>query len=355
MARVLCAYSGVEFKVEHFPIYLDQRECYHPIFCLSQRKLIALSPKWAAGELTNIDSYLLFLALLNSTELVEFRSPAFLTEHTDSIVANNMTSLLRICSKINTVKHPELALPRFVLSVDTRDLSNVANWIEMWHSSYSEFADGYRTYSHSQRVLRREEALERLIKNPLKTPDSYAKTLADWAAIAGKFPTGTIPYDGQQVELADYWKMIIRKCARAESIFSIPEIDLRDLIDHCEEYIPAGDIYSFELFKLLRLGASRQASFLGLGDYIPSLYGKPNAPNNWVVLSEDTSVETANKLAMVAAAPEVEPRQDMYPNKLSYLKARANWDMAIRFKHKDIGASNNTSSNTSSNTGTIDI
>lgn len=326
MAKVLCAYSGIEFTVQHFPIYLDQRECYHPVFCVSQKKLISYAAKWASAELTSTDSYLLFLALLNSTELVEFRVPAFVTEHTNSIVANNMQSLLRIVSRMNMLKHPELALPRFVLSPDTKDLANVDNWIDMWHSAYAEFAEGYRTYTHTQQVLRRESALERLIKNPLKTPESYASTLAEWAAIAGRFPAGTVPYDGKQIALADYWKMIIKKCARAESIFSIPEVDLSDLIEHCEEYIPAGDIYSFELFKLLREGAKRQASFLGLGDFLPS--GRNVTVPQFHILDADTSVEDANKLAMIAAAPEIEPRADMYPNKLAYLKARANYDMA---------------------------
>lgn len=330
MAKILCSHSGIEFQVQHFPISLSSRECCHPIFCTSQRTLIGYANKWGSGELTTTDSYLLFCALLNSTELVEFRVPVLRTEHTDAIVATNMHPLLRIVSKINAIKHPALALPRFVISPDTKDLSNVSNWIEMWHAGYAEFASGYKTYTHTQVVLRREAALEKLIKNPTLKPESYAHTLSEWAAIAGSFPTGTVPFQGQQISLSDYWKLIIRKCARAESIFSIPEVDLEELLEHCEDNIPAGDIYSYELFSLLREGKKRQQGFLGLEDYAIKSSNSTNP--TFHILDPNTSVEHANKLAMVAAAPDVAPTPAQYPNKLAYLKAKANWDMAAKFK-----------------------
>mgnify|MGYP000735790344 CR=1 FL=1 len=56
MAKILCAYSGIEFSCEHFPITLHARESYHPIFNVPQKKLLSYLGKWAGNELTPTDN-----------------------------------------------------------------------------------------------------------------------------------------------------------------------------------------------------------------------------------------------------------------------------------------------------------
>jgi len=264
--RILCAYSGIEFKVEHFPAILNSREVCHPIFYLPQHKLISYIPKWHSGELTATDSYLLYLALLNSTELIEWRVPALKTDKTIAIVAHNMQSLVAIVSKINIIKHPAFVLPRFVISPETKTLENSSFWIDAWVNQYRDWSDGYKTRSYDEKLQRREEALERLINNSARTVESYATILADWAALAGSFPIGTQEVKGKQVPLSDYWKSIIKACASNESIFSIPKKDLEELVEYCEEEIPHGSIYAHTLMSFLRSGLKKQTNYLGLGD-----------------------------------------------------------------------------------------
>ena len=103
MAKILCAKSGIQFTVEHFPISFTQNECHHPIFDASLKKLWKYFPKWQAGELTDTDSLLLFLAYLNATERVEFRTHIWRTTHTNQLVASNMEHLYYVIGKISAI------------------------------------------------------------------------------------------------------------------------------------------------------------------------------------------------------------------------------------------------------------
>lgn len=324
--KVLCSISGIEFTVEHFPAYLTSREVAHPIFSLPQKKLISYLGKWASSELTPTDSYLLFLAILNSSNLVEFRVPAARNPNTDAIIAQNMEHLAKVVSKLNAVTSPAAVFPRYAIGPETKFLTNIKHWIENWNDSWQDFQDGYSRELNNRKLITREQALERLIKNPHLPVSTYASKIADWASVAGDFPEYlTIsPFTGLKVSMSDYWKDIIQKCTREESIFAVPQVDIQDLLDHCETNISIGTIYSNALFKVLRHAIERQRNFLGLGD-MDLTRGK------YQILSADDTTESANIKAMIDSAPDHEPTPESYPNKIAYLKAKLRWQMAKKY------------------------
>lgn len=322
--KVLCAISGIEFSCEHFPAELFSRETTHPIFHIKQKKLIGFISKWATGELTSTDSYLLFLALLNSSELIDWRVPVIRTSLTDSIVANNMESLVKVIGSINLVKNPTLVLPQFSVSKETKDLNNIHYWIEAWEDSLEEYRNAYKSTSDWKLIRNREATLERLIKTPERTIESYAGILADWAEIAGNFPRFEVTdYNNVKVSLSDYWKLIIRKCCKSESIFEVPRADIEELIEHCESNIPHGSIYSAKLMSLLRDGIKKQSGFLGFDLF--------NTKTEFTILDADTSVQDANKLALINSAPTEKPIEKDYPNKFAYIKAKLKYEMAQEY------------------------
>jgi len=324
--KILCSISGIEFTCEHFPAYLSAREIAHPIFSLPQKKLLSYLGKWSSSELTPTDSYLLFLSILNSSSLVEFRVPVTRTHLTDSLVAQNMEGLSKIVSRINAVTSPAAVFPRYVVSPDTKTLDNISAWIENWEEAWQDFQDGYAREYESRKLITREAALERLIKNPHLPVSAYASKIADWAAIAGNFPGYLItsPFSGLKISMSDYWKDIIQRCSREESIFAVPQVDIQDLLDHCETNISIGTIWSNSLFKVLRNAITKQRNFLGLGDMDLSR-------SKFRILSEDDTTETANIKAMIDSAPEHEPSLEQYPNKIAYLKAKLRWQMAKKY------------------------
>lgn len=328
--KILCSLSGIEFTCEHFPGTFHSREAHHPIFTLEQKKLLSYLGKWSQGGLTETDSYLLFLALLNSTELVNFRTAVYRTERTASIVANNIELLSRAIIKLNAVTNTSLVFPSYAITADTRTLDNINIWISNWLDEYTAWITNYkgtRDGTESRKLILRETALERLIKNPHKPVSSYASQIADWAAVAGSFPQYLItsPFSGMKIPMSDYWKNIISRCSRAESIFSVPRVDLEDLYEHCQLNIPPGSIYSNALFKVLKGAMEKQKNFLGLGD-------QDLSKTNYTLLKESTNVEDSNIKMMVDSAPKEAPRRDQYVKHFDYLRAKARWEVAIRYK-----------------------
>lgn len=305
--RILCKKSGIEFNCEHFPYYATASEIHHPIFDLPLPRLWKYHNKWQEGGLTKTDAFLYFLALLNATELVEFRCHVYQRPDTDRIVAVNMTNLYQIIGKIVTIKHPKFAVPRFVISPETRDLENVRYWIEAWEQAFEDFCNGLKDDDLRSRLQRKAEGLERLIKNPHLDPRRYARSLASWASEAGNFPDHT----------AEYWQEILIKCHTDMDIISIPEVDLDELIEHCEEHLDAGSIQGHMVFETLRAGMSTLKGFFSVG-----------SPTFQMLGAEDDSVGKTNLQMLIDSAPVEEPQKHQYPTEFQYLKAKMKWQLA---------------------------
>lgn len=325
--KILCAYSGVEFNVEHFPASLFSREASHPIFQLPQKRLISFLGKWSTNELTPTDSYLLFLAVLRSSDLVDFRVPAIRTARTDSIIAQNMEALIKTVFKLNTVINPSVHFPHFVISVETRNLDNVQYWIQNWREAYDDFVTGKGKDYDDRKLAHREAALERMIKSPYKPVSAIANPIAEWAAAAGNFPTFmTINrFNEQKMLCSEYWKQIIIHAASEDKIFSINRQDLEELLEHCETEISYGSIFSNALFKILRHALEKQKNFLGLGDMN---LGR----TSYMILNSTDNVEDANLRVMIDSAPLEMPKREDFPNtpagKFAFMKAKMQYEMA---------------------------
>ncbi len=339
MARIICKYSGVVFNCEHMPLALSSNEYYHPLFSIPKKKLLGLTAAWSANKLTSTESYLLYLSLLNSTDLLVWNSPARFTDKTMQIISNNMESLVQMIGKIDLITHPSFSLPRISVNYDTGDMSTSFYWIQLWLSKYNEFMDDYITSQKreviKEKVERRENSLEKLIKSAFANPQSRANNLADWAALSGNFPDWNTqhPLLKQPVPISDYWQEIIRACVNDESIWRFPKADIEELITHCEDEIPHGSIYAAALMSLLRSGLSKHTNFTGFGDV--DLAGKTTT---FKLLSADSTAEDANIRAAIQSAPETEPKRHQYPTVGAYLRAKLNYDLAQKHKRENGGS-----------------
>lgn len=342
MAKVLCAISGIEYRCDYMQMYLTSREAHHPIFDIPTDKLLALTPRWLDGELSHAENYLLYLALFNSTKLMDFRVPATFCSETPSIVAQNMNQLASIVEIISKSQSAlvsgRLILPSFVITPDTKDLSSSPDWIRIWQRAYAEYQDGYRTATLLERIERQETILERLIKDRTKDISSYASKLANWAYDAGQFEKHAdydVLNEHNQIErMADYWKRIIIACAKGEAIWDFPEVDINDLVEHCEEHIFHGSIYAHTLMALLKRGSEKKKNYLDIGDI--DLANNGAAP--FRILDANASVEDANLLAVIDSAPDKEPVEKDYPNKLAFVKAKFRWRAAQEYKEQQLAA-----------------
>lgn len=322
MAKILCSYSGITFNVDHFPIYLDTGIAAHPIFSpdLKLTKLWKYLPKWQSGELTETDSYLLFLAILKQTELVEWRTPCSRTPATASIISANMEMLFEIVSKMAAIRKYKEVFSHLVISPETKDLGNVKYWLSNWNDQYLSFCDGLKDIDLRSRLARKEAGLERLIKNSAIKPEKYAHLLANWAAEAGDFPESTTLVNNVQVSLSDYWQSIIVKCHKSIDLITIPSSDIAELLLHCETNIDLGSIFSYHLFNTLREGKEMIDGFFSIGSPSFSILGTN---------PDSDMVNNANVNNLIQSAPLTAPKRTEYANDFQFLRAKMKYQLLV--------------------------
>ena len=328
MAKIICAYSGVEFSCQYLPFAISSREIAHPLFSVQKHKLLSLASQWSMGELPPTESYLLYLALLNSTGLLEWRTPAQYTPKTNAIIANNMEQLIHIVGKIDVIKHPSFVLPHFVIATDTATLDNSYNWIQLWNQNYNDWIEQVKSRYNDQELQQRELALNKLLKTSHRKIEDYPKILAAWARVAADFPTFSVTIMGKKQELADYWETIIIKCSREDQLFNINRNDLEELITHCnDELVTDASLNSIALMRYLRKALQTHDNFLGLGDIdLASQEGTA-----YRILKPTESAEDANIQNMIDTAPTSKPEKSQYPNLLAYIKAMGRWTVAQNY------------------------
>lgn len=318
MARIICGTTGVPFKCDHVPMTLAHRELSHPIFYLPQKKLLGLYTTYTKGHLSDIDAYLLFVALLASTDNVVFAVPTEVTESTTQIIASNIGQLVAVIWESNAIIHPSFKQPRFYIRPDTANLDNIKIWILAWRKNIEDFKLGIDNRSYTKRLKEVEERLSRLIFSPSSTTDTQlCNAVANWACLAAGFPVAKM----------DDWKLIIRKCYNMQAMFSTPKRNLIELKEYCEENLEAGSIHYFNLMKILRAGIANHNDFLGLGSLDSN-----NTSYGYTLLDEpeDTAIGDKSMLDIIASAPKEEPIQANYPNKIEFLKAKMAYRAALR-------------------------
>lgn len=312
--KVYCQYSGIEYDLTGFG---GTKMTYiHPIFAAEPKWLLSRMGSWAAQKLTEEESKLLFLAILHSTELVEFRTAAF---PENSTVQMNMEPLSRIYAWMLGISRVQMVLPKFVISQDNKRLQGIKHWVELWYSARKDYEDGYSSYLLGKKLAGKEEALERLIKNSQRTTEDYAGLLCTWALQASSAPNS----------LNEYWRELF--CLKGLKIYNARAVDLEELLNHMEEHLEHGSIFAASTLKHLRtlIMKNRAGLNYGLGITDEDLAEIEASPFTIV----EGSIEEHNMDVIAASGPVDEPKQSDYPNsKVAYLRAKAAWQLGQRAK-----------------------
>lgn len=318
---VICPFSGVEHKTTLFGKHQSTHP--HPIFSVSPRELVDnYAQEWASLRFTEKERRLLFVALLRSTSLVEFRS---IPAPTDATIQLMMEPLLRTTNwVIELAPVVQKFLPRFVVSRDTDRLTNLSVWLRSWEDAKQSWYEGKAQRAEKDKLLAQEQTLEKLIKSASKSSENYASQLADWALAAAPVAA----------PVASYWKKLFK--LKGFEVYNIRPVDLEELVEHMEAYIPHGSIYAHAVLKHVR--HLRDKNKKGLTAELGLLHG-----TDVFELIED-DIQTHNIQIAVARAPVNEPREaeigTVYPNRVAYLRAKSAFNLARMQEDKQQAAVN---------------
>lgn len=312
--KILCEYSGVDFYTRDF---LNMRVSgIHPLFSLPSSSLLSRAGDWGQGKLSPEECRILFIALLHSTDHLDFHTAALPTNQT---IQYHMQKVFHTVGWYHTLDMKNMILPKYAVNHATRDLKNIGLWLDSWNEIKDDWINGQTKSAQSRRKLERlairEESLSRLIKSYSKKSEDYAWRLAAWALDASDDPEE----HPISKDLKEYWTTLFK--LRGNSIYLASTNDLDEMVEHMEKYLPHGDIFSHAVLKHVRaLLFKNKSGDFGLG--IPTGTDLTEMHNNPYKIVED-DIEIHNVDVVIASAPEEEPRKSDYPDLVSFIRAKA--------------------------------
>lgn len=356
--RIECRYSGVAFYCQGF----NQLKVIgqHPLMEVPVRNLISRARDWRRGNLDDTERRLLFIAMLKATDHVEFRVPAIPTKQT---IESNMELLF------NTLNWQEgigdnLRLPKYRVIEDNRRIKNIGQFLANCNDEKRIWDGKTDEWRLVAKLQRREDALLRLLRSPLKAT-AYLRKLARWVVDASGAP-GYAKEDW--VELFSTENDL--------DIWAIPTVDIEEMLEWMQDHLQYGGIVASHAFRhvyeLLEKNKKGIKYSLMDDDSEEAKHKYLNWDNNpFLILDEepDLSVDTedvefdelteaaereknrrhygdefrgksrdqvsaefeeSNKRRIIGLAPIAEPRRENYPTQVAYIKDFAAYRIAVR-------------------------
>ena len=308
MARVICAISGIELKVQHVPMVLNHRELAHPIFYLNQKTLLGFYARYNTPEsLNDLDSFLLFLALLNSTDQVKFEDPVIYNgRRSAKMVANHIHDLVTVIWETDSIWHPTFKQPSFRVraSNDTTNLSQVGDWITSWRKNIDLFKLRPMIRKQRESIKKAEEKLDSILHSGIKGT-KLASVVANWADKAGEFP----------LDKRELWMKTIRKCYNPSAMFVVAKSLLLEIKEYCELNIEADSVHFHTLYSTLLQGIKHHSEYLDLDNMA-------SVPSDYTLLPDNADNNTIALTSILENAPKSEPTRTEYPSDLAFLRAK---------------------------------
>lgn len=330
--KITCPKSGITYTSPIFSRATVNQ--VHPAFSMSQRQLALLVGDHQLGKLSTEESILLFLAVADSTSLVEWQAPFKMTPDAASIAYVNMGKLVSAVTRINVIKTPSFHVPHYCVSNrgDANTMAGFMKALSTWEECIEDFERGTRHAAHASEVMRIESSLERLLRIAERKPEAYARALSHWTRVAAQFPTHIVDRLGSQQTCADYWQYLIQRMIKKQPMGGIPEDDLTDILEFCEEEIPHGSIFAAALMGHIREALRKERFFLGM-----PLYNNVKA---FAVLGLDYTEEATVKKDMARlegiagelTADSERPLRNSYSSGFSFLQALAKWESLQELK-----------------------
>lgn len=333
--KVLCRYSGQTFNVTGFNSLYLKNSSAHPIMFTDTKTLLSRTADWSNDTLDQEECKLLFIALLKTTELVEFRTaanPDILT------VKKNMDRLLLTVGWRHATGDA-FPVPKFFIDHSTSDLTSIASWLDAWNDAKADWETKGVGWSLSQKLALREAALMKMIRSPSRKEDSYAKQMAKYVFELTSAPSYIQPY----------WTEIF--CLKDNiDIWKVPEVDYDELKEWMETHLQPTTLIAHDAFMRLRrlVNLNKKGIMGGLGmlddeDFLEdSIHpNSPGVPNFSILASGDNrskeakdsrysmpsfaTTEDHNLQVILARAPLEQPFEKDYSTRVAYLRALASW------------------------------
>jgi hypothetical protein len=316
--QVICPISGAVLLKSNYLLGFTLKDI-HPIF-RAKRKLILNSDmvhRFMKSEAFE-EKKLIFLAVFNSTELVEFRCPA---QPNLQLVETNFLKLMHTASWLAHAEYTyksEVSFPQFVVSPDTCDLASIPAWIDSLEEIKDSVIRKDIQRDRAAELANKADEIQTSIREAAQLNRNFTAGLARWA-----LSFANLPRDDER-----YSKWLKMMCIPKQEAWMFDIDDYKELADFLENELPSEHPQVLSVMYQVRdLVKECKRGFTELSIFNDDA---ANEDGSFTILDSDDNVSTSVQLS--------EPNARDFPTRLAYLVAHAQW--VVKTSRKNGGAKN---------------
>jgi hypothetical protein len=231
MSQIICPISGEILLKSDLLLGMNFR-CIHPF--LQAKKEIILSPdiifrfQFAKSER---EKRLYYLAILNTSELVDFRCPA---QPNAWIMEATFFELATLVQWIDYAKYQQasrgdkgkIKFPRYAIDRENRELKNIGIWLGEIRDIRNLFIKKSEDEDLKKELIAKAADIEREWKRASVFGQAFTPLLAKWA----------LEMAGVEEGMYDIWKEML--LTPLEDAWTLNKKDLEELLDHFQAELP---------------------------------------------------------------------------------------------------------------------
>lgn len=315
--KVICPISGLAVYKSNYLLGFDLKDL-HPIF-RAKRKLIlndTMIHKFMQSDIFE-EKKLIFLAVLNSTELVEFQTPAM------PALGTVETHFLKLMHTAGWLAHAEYtykavaSFPRFVVRPDTADLTSLPAWINAVEDVKDMVIRRDLDRDRAAELSNKADQISTEIRQAASLHRNFTPSLARWALDFANL-------NREDTRFSKWMKMM---CIPTSEAWMFDIDDYKELVGFMEEELPSEhpQVLSVmfqvrELVKECKRGFTELSVFNDLDDEATESFN----------IIEDSPVSTGEAISATTLHAMDKPIAKNYPSKVAFLVADAKWRLAQR-------------------------
>lgn len=312
--KVICTKTNIEFTAAGFNQFYIRSE--HPLFSAEYATLLEIAEIWRLGELSEGESRVLFIALLNSTGKLDWKTKTPATP-SEEIVQKYMEQVLLAVNWIHIIGY-RTNLPTIAINSSTQSMTNIGSLLNTWNNIQKEVTSGVHMLAAREKIEASQIKVRKLIIGNKEDTEAYARNLARWFLLAANVPKGSIPHpSGVDTNLHEYWTELF--LLKGMAVYSASVTDLEEILETMTDKLPMNSQYAVAAYQ--HINAIYQAA---KGGILAALTG----PDNYVILSGD-SAEVVAVARGAEQAGEAAPEEKDFGTRTAYLLARARWKLKI--------------------------
>lgn len=328
MSQIICPISGeILYKSDLFLGF--NLSDVHPIFRAKKELILSTDMIFRFQAAKNLrEKKMYFLAVLNTTDLVDFTYPANPAPYVVEACFLDAITLAPWIDFAKAKMHPHrerIQFPRYKIDKMNSEMKNISIWISALYDIRNIFLEASRQEELKKDLTNKAADIEREFKTASAFGRAFTMPLARWALEMAEVESGVF----------EKWRTIL--CTPLEDAWTLQKEDVEEILECLRSNLPINNdqvIAVISQCKLL-LAKSQESfvSFAFVEDETPERQ-QPHTPS-----SKDFTMDSPASSEPLIRLEDIgpEPKRSQFIRHFEYLQAKARWDLLKKAAEGGLG------------------